>query len=42
MGKCSAFPLTSPLRFELKCIQAPGRKRSASNVVVLVLVFHLI
>jgi len=40
-GKIQHFHLTSPLSFELKCIQTPGRKRSASDVIVSVLVFNL-
>ena len=41
-GKIQHFPLTSPLSFELKCVQAPRRKRSASDVIVSVLVFNVI
>lgn len=40
-GKMQHFPFTTPLCFELKCIQAPERKRSAFDAVVLVLAFHL-
>lgn len=38
-GKIEHFPLTGSLCFEVKCTQAPGRKRSALDVVVSVLFF---